>query len=151
ANGRIAVVPSTGGAIESLTDNFDEDASLVDWKGDGIYFSASRRTWAYLYRLDPTSRRIEHLAAADPWIGTSFSLNEDAARVAFVASDASHYPEVFAAETATMTPRRLTRLGDQLDGWRLGTAEVVQWTSTDGAAIEGVLRKPAGWKAGKPS
>jgi hypothetical protein len=45
-----------------------------------------------------------------------------------------------------MAPRRLTRLGDQLDGWRLGSSEVIRWISRDGAEIEGVLRKPSGWK-----
>jgi dipeptidyl aminopeptidase/acylaminoacyl peptidase len=65
----------------------------------------------------------------------------------FVAGDATHYPEVWFAR-AGEPARALTRLGDQLAGWTLGTSEVVRWTSRDGAAIEGVLRKPAGFRPG---
>src|SRR5258705_6006340 len=33
----------------------------------------------------------------------------------------------------------------QTTGWALGSREVVSWASTDGARIEGVLYKPAGY------
>jgi len=33
--------------------------------------------------------------------------------------------------------------------WRLGTAEIVKWKSQDGATIEGVLHKPAGFDASR--
>jgi len=33
----------------------------------------------------------------------------------------------------------------------LGTSEVVSWKSSDGAVIEGVLRKPAGFRPGTPA
>jgi dipeptidyl aminopeptidase/acylaminoacyl peptidase len=48
-----------------------------------------------------------------------------------------------------MQPKRLTELGKQADGWIKGTHEVVSWKSQDGAVIEGVLHKPAGFAAGK--
>src|SRR5262249_37962238 len=69
--------------------------------------------------------------------------------LAYVAGDAAHYPEVFLARTGEPGVA-LTHLGDQLQGWTLGTSETVTWRSRDGALIEGVLRKPASWKPGRP-
>jgi dipeptidyl aminopeptidase/acylaminoacyl peptidase len=148
ANTVVAVVSADGGTPEPLTREFDEDCSLVDWNRDGIYFSALQRTSAALFRLDPSSRKVTRLAPAADWVGSSFSLDRSGANVAFVWSDPRHYPEVGVAPTATMAVRTLSKLGDQLRGWPLGTAEVVRWTSKDGAAIEGVLHEPAGWRAG---
>jgi dipeptidyl aminopeptidase/acylaminoacyl peptidase len=154
ANTRIAAVPSTGGPVEALTSEFDEDANLVDWGPSGLFFSASERTSAYLYRLDPATRRISRVAPAADWAGASFSFDRDFTATAYVGSDAAHYPEVYVARIGPVSETeagatRLTRMGDQLSGWQLGTSEVVRWTSRDGASIEGVLRKPEGLKPGR--
>ncbi len=149
ANTMIAVVPAEGGAVEPLTAEFDEDCGLFDWGPDGIYFSASRRTWSHLHRLDPATRQVTRLAHADEWIGTAFSFDSGFANVAFVGSDATHYPEICVAPLATMAPKRLTDMGAQLTGWKLGTSELIRWTSRDGAEIEGVLHKPPGFRIGR--
>ncbi len=149
ANTMIAVVPARGGAVEPLTAGFDEDCGLLDWGPDGIYFSASRRTASGLHRLDPSTRRVTPRGHTSESIATGFSLDAGFANVAFVGSDATRYPEIYAAPLATMTPRRLTDMGAQLAGWRLGTSELVRWTSRDGAEIEGVLRKPPGFRSGR--
>jgi dipeptidyl aminopeptidase/acylaminoacyl peptidase len=149
ANTMIAVVAADGGTPVPLTRDFDEDVSIVDWTRDGIWFAAPQRTATALFHLDPGSRRIERHTPAADWVGGAFSLDRSGAQVAFVWSDPRHYPEIGVAPTTTMQVKTLTRLGDQLKGWPLGTTEVVRWTSRDGAAIEGVLHKPAGWTAGK--
>jgi dipeptidyl aminopeptidase/acylaminoacyl peptidase len=147
ANGMIAVVPASGGTPDVLTRAFDEDASLVAWTQAGIWFAANVTTGAYLHRLDPVTRATARVAPDEGWAGSGWNLSRDGRFMAFVAGDATHYPEVWFAR-AGEPARALTRLGDQLAGWTLGTSEVVHWTSRDGARIEGVLRKPAGWRAG---
>ena len=149
ANTMIATVPAAGGAIDPLTAAFDEDCGLADWGPDGIYFSASRRTASHLHRLDPDTRRITRLAPDDAWVGTEFSFDAGFQNVACVSSDPGHYPEIGVAPLATMAVRTVTDMGRQLAGWTLGTAELVRWTSRDGTEIEGVLRKPPGFRAGR--
>ena len=149
ANTIVAAVPAAGGAVEPLTRDFDEDVSLVDWSPAGIYFSALARTTAGLFRVDPATRQTTRIDPADGWVRSAFSFDKDWTGVAFVASDPAHYPEVAIAPIRGMYPRTLTRLGDQLAGWKLGTSEVVRWTSRDGAQIEGVLHKPHGFRPGR--
>ena len=149
ANGLIAVVPAAGGKARVLTGDFDEDAGLVAWTLDGILMSASQRTGSYLFRLDPVTRATTRLAPSEGWAGGGWNVTPDGAWVAYMAGDATHYPEVFVGRTGE-AGREVTKLGAQLAGWTLGTSEVVEWASRDGARIEGVLRKPAGWKPGGP-
>jgi dipeptidyl aminopeptidase/acylaminoacyl peptidase len=147
ANGVIAVVPASGGTPDVLTRDFDEDVGLVAWTPGGIWFVASVTTGVYLHRLDPATRTTARLAPDVGWTGTGWSLTRDGRFVAYVGGDATHYPEVYAGRTGAVASV-LTRMSDQLEGWSLGSSEVMHWTSRDGARIEGVLRKPQAWKAG---
>jgi dipeptidyl aminopeptidase/acylaminoacyl peptidase len=149
-NGMIAVVPAAGGTPSVLTRDFDEDVSLVAWTPAGLWFSANLGTGAYLYGLDSATHDATRRWPVDGWAGSGWNLTRDGRFVTWVAGDATHYPEVFVAR-AGEAGTALTTLGDQLASWTLGTSEVVSWTSRDGARIEGVLRKPSGWKPGKRS
>jgi len=150
-NGLIATVPAAGGTPTVLTSSFDENPSIVAWKPGGLFFSASQRTFSYLFRLDPESKAITRLSAVDAWVGSSFSFSRDGSRIAFLGADARSLPEVFVAPltdvagaaSRTLQPRRLTDMNAQTAGFTTSTLEVVSWKSQDGATIEGVLHKPA--------
>jgi dipeptidyl aminopeptidase/acylaminoacyl peptidase len=148
ANTMIAVVPATGGAPEPLTKAFDEDTSLVSWGAPGIFFSASSRTSASLYSLDPSTRSITRRAVSDRFIGTTFTLSADSTKTAFVGADARTYPEVYAAPVATMAPQRVSDEGSQVREWAAPIRDVISWKSQDGTKIEGVLHKPPDFKPG---
>ncbi len=149
ANGRIAVVPRAGGAPVSLTDDFDEDPSLVGWGPNGIWMAAARKTAAELFRLDPDTRGVAPVPLETAPIAFGFAFDRAFERVAFVGSSATAYPEACVAPARGGAVSRLSRLGDQVEGWALGTSELVSWRSQDGTVIEGVLRKPAGWTPGQ--
>jgi dipeptidyl aminopeptidase/acylaminoacyl peptidase len=147
-NGVVAAVARGGGPPASLTAAFDETPSLVDWGPSGIWLFAAQRTEAGLFRLDPDGRAVARVALEGAPIAFGFSFDRGFERVAFTGSSASSYPEVCIAAASGGEVRRLSRLGQQLDGWTLGTSEVVSWKSQDGTPIEGVLRKPKGWTPG---
>jgi dipeptidyl aminopeptidase/acylaminoacyl peptidase len=147
ANHGLAVIPAAGGAIEPLTASFDENPSLDAWKASGIYFSASQHTWSYLYRLDPATKTTTRLAAADQWVGSSFTLSRDGSTVAFLGADPRSMAEVYVAPATLTSPRKLTDMNAQTSAWQGSSLEVVSWKSQDGTAIEGVLHKPADFDA----
>jgi dipeptidyl aminopeptidase/acylaminoacyl peptidase len=148
-NGRIAVVPRAGGTPQSLTDAFDEDPSILDWGPGGIFVMAGQKTEVGLFRLDPETRATARVPLETAPIAFAFAFDRAFGKVAFVASSANAYPEACLASTAGGPVTRLSRLGEQVRSWALGTSEVVSWKSRDGVVIEGVLRKPAGWKPGE--
>ncbi len=146
-NARLALVPAEGGAARSITDAFDENPGFVAWRPEGIYFAGSQRTASHLFRVDPATARVTRVSAPDAFIGNAFTVAESG-RVAMVVSSPTALPEVAVAELGAkggFAPRALTAMSDQVRGLTLGTREVVSWKSKDGATIEGVLIKPAGW------
>src|SRR5215467_1229380 len=142
-NSRIAVIDSSGGPPRILSSAFDEDPNLVAWSPDGIYFSALQKTAAHLFRLDPQSGVISRITGPDDLAASGFSFTKNFKEMAFIAAEPNSYNEIYYSAVAEFHPRKLTAMGDQLTGFKLASREVIQWKSTDGATIEGVLIKPA--------
>jgi dipeptidyl aminopeptidase/acylaminoacyl peptidase len=150
-NSVIATVPASGGTPTVLSAAFDEDPQIVDWKQNGLYFAASSKTYAYLYRLDPNSKAIAKLPAPDQTVNSGFSLSKDGQTMAFLRAGARTMSELFVASGPGGTPqeKKLTDMSAQAASWPAGTLEVVSWKSQDGATIEGVLHKPADFDTSK--
>ena len=149
-NGVLAVVGAGGGAPESLTSRFDENPGLVAWTSAGIFLSASQRTWAYLYRLEPSSRQVAMHRVREDWIGQAWAVTPAGTHVAFVASGPREFPDVYVAPVATtLAPVKVSDFGAQVAAWPAHGREVVRWKSQDGAEIEGVLHKPADFQSGR--
>jgi dipeptidyl aminopeptidase/acylaminoacyl peptidase len=148
-NGYIAVVPAEGGTPRVLTDKFDESPFILDWSPAGIYFGSQQKTAAHLFRLNPETKAIEQVSNPASFSFSSFSFTSDFKQAALVAAGPNQYPEVCVTSLAQFAPRRLTAMSDQLKDFRLAKREVIQWKSTDGAMIEGVLIKPADFDPAK--
>ena len=149
ANSHVAVTAADGGAPQVLTESFDEDAGLIAWATDGIYFSGLQKTSAHLFRLNPSTRAVELVSGPANYTASQFSFTSDFKQVAFVGAGANGYPEVATSSMRPFQPKGLTTMSDQLKEFRLATREVIEWKSTDGTPIEGVLIKPAGFDPSK--
>ncbi|MGE3276581.1 MAG: prolyl oligopeptidase family serine peptidase [Vicinamibacterales bacterium] len=149
-NGEIAVTTPGSKTAEVLTADFDEDPNLLAWTKQGLFFSASQHTWAYLFRLDPSSKQVTRYAAGDQWIGSGFSVSPDSAHVAFVGAGPEAFAEIYVAPLAErLQPAQVSHAGTAIRNWPKHTREVFTWKSQDGAAIEGVLHKPADFQSGR--
>ena len=148
-NTRLAIVPAEGGTPRSVTDEFDESVGAVDWKQDGIYFSAQQKTASHLFRLDPATGKFVRVTGPDNLMAGSVSLTRDGQTMALTASSPTSLNEVFVTDVRKFAPRKLTNMTEQTQNLKLGTREVVSWKSTDGTEIEGVLIKPADFDANK--
>ncbi|MDD1713556.1 MAG: hypothetical protein LUQ69_10365, partial [Methanoregulaceae archaeon] len=106
ANPRLAVVSAEGGAIRSITDSFDEQPNLVEWTGDGIYFTALQKTAGHVFRADPKTGGISRVSTTPA--GYGMSLTADGKRAAFTVADGTQLSEVFVTDVAPWAPRKLT-------------------------------------------
>ncbi|HKW00454.1 MAG TPA: S9 family peptidase [Vicinamibacterales bacterium] len=143
----LATIPAAGGTIEPLSTAFDEDPSLIAWKGSDLYFSASQKTSASLFRLNTATKAVTAVAPKGMQIGQAFSLSAAGDAIAFIGSGPKQFPDVYTTDGATL--KKLTSLGDQTARWAQPSREVISWKSQDGATIEGVLHKPADFQAGR--
>jgi len=142
-NRRLAVIPVDGGTPRSLTEDFDENASLIDWKPGGIYFWGLQKASAHLFHVHPDQPKVTRLTSPDNLLTFDFSLTHDGQQMAFTAGSPSSLNEVFVSEVNRFAPRKLTDMTEQTRSLILGKSEVISWKSHDGTAIEGVLTKPA--------
>ncbi len=149
ANSYIAVMPAEGGTARVLTERFDESPGLIGWSTDGVYFGSLQKTSSHLFRLNPSTMAIEQVSGPANYNAAQFSFTADFRQVAFVGAGTNDYPEVYVSPVKPFQPKRLTVMSDQLKDFRLATREVIQWKSTDGTSVEGVLIKPAGFDSSK--
>src|SRR5712671_5157618 len=149
SNSRLALVSIDGGTPKSISDSFDENPGLIEWKTDGIYFAGQQKTASHLFRLDPATGKTSRVTAPDNLMAGSFSFTRAGDRMSFVAGSPSSMNEVFVSAVKTFAPRRLTDMTEQARAFTLGTREVISWKSQDGTTIEGVLIKPANFDATK--
>lgn len=142
-NTEISTIPASGGKITCLTRSFDENARLMDWKKDGIYFTAYQGMSNHLFRLSPRNTAIKRLTPADNFMLQGVSLDRKGSTMAFTYVNADKYMELYHSPVNKFKPVKLTNFSDQIAKWTLATKEAISWKSTDGAEITGVLIKPA--------
>jgi dipeptidyl aminopeptidase/acylaminoacyl peptidase len=134
---------TTAAEVRDLTQNFDEDPDALEWVPGGLYFGATQKMTAKLFRLDASNWQIRPVSADDRLIVDEASVTPDGAAIAFTADDATHLTELYVSSAKAFAPKKLTDLTAQVNAWKLGSVEVVSWKSKDGTVIEGVLHKPA--------
>ena len=140
-NDGIGIVAASGGRPSMVTADFDEDAGLLAWREEGIYFTASQRTERHLFRMTPEGSGLTRLSA-DGWVLGSVAFAAHAQKAAVTADRFERYTEVYRSPLGELALERVSDFDSQLSKFTLSKREVVSWKSTDGAAIEGVLVKP---------
>jgi dipeptidyl aminopeptidase/acylaminoacyl peptidase len=82
-------------------------------------------------------------AVRDEWVTASGQ------NLAYFAGDAQHDTDLWLADAKFENLRRLTHLNPQLDIYKMGSAQLVEWRSLDGEPLRGALLLPAGYLPGK--
>jgi dipeptidyl aminopeptidase/acylaminoacyl peptidase len=149
ANQKIAVVDADGGTPRVVSDAFDEDAELLKWGPEGIYFSGLQKMSSALYLLDPQSGKLKKTEMSGSEVAAQFTFSKDFRQVAYRGAGANQYAEVYASDLAGKAPKQLTHAGEQEAGFTVAKREVVRWKSGDGTEIEGVLYRPADFSPAK--
>ncbi|MGA3206062.1 MAG: S9 family peptidase, partial [Bryobacteraceae bacterium] len=100
ANRFISTIPVDGGTPRVLTGDFDENANLIDWASDGIYFSASQKTAAHVFRLDPSTKAIKRISGPDAYHLGGVSFTKDHRVLAGTGAAPNHFAEVITSSTS---------------------------------------------------
>jgi dipeptidyl aminopeptidase/acylaminoacyl peptidase len=146
----IDVVGVDGGTPKNLTSQFDEDAGLLDWSPDGIYFGAEQKTYSHLFRLDPSSGAVTRVTSPGNIHAFGFSFTHDFRTLAFDgATGDNQFSEIYVSSVDSFAPRKLTDISAQYARFHLATREVIEWKSGDGTTVEGILIKPANFDPSK--
>ncbi|MEI7582457.1 S9 family peptidase [Runella sp.] len=166
ANRLIATVPAEGGVPVVLSQSFDENANLLKWSAEGIWFAGFQKTASHLFLLNPDNKQITKITKPDNVVASQFSFSTDFKQTAFVMASPNRMAEIMVRDLANSTiassdksikkpgktpkaitsiadsPKNLTQMSDQLKPFKTSNREVISWKSSDGTVIEGILIKP---------
>lgn len=145
---KIARIPSVGGEIMVLSGSFDEDLNYIEWTEAGIYCLASQGVFRQLFLLDPENGKIQKLIDTPENI-YSLDFASDGRTIALRGFDRTTLPEIYLTYIDDYHPKAITRMTDQVNKWKTGSREVIDWKSKDGTSIEGILWKPADFDSSK--
>lgn len=147
-------IPVAGGEPECLTQEYEGSVDFLASNANGdLFFVGVEGLNMAVYRLDWTGKRTR---LTPPDFGGKLSppvtVSRDGARLALVREDATHAPNVWACDLHDISLVKLTQrthFTAELEGAKLGEAEIVRWTSDPGVEVEGLLIKPHGYEPGR--
>jgi dipeptidyl aminopeptidase/acylaminoacyl peptidase len=135
-----SLVNHTGDAIETVTG--------LQWLSeDTLAYTIIDHQHSKLFTIKPDgSYKKEILGEGPIFRGVSFS--GDGKRLAVSANTPEHPSELFVANTGESL-QRLTKHNPELADYALGKQEIIEWETTDGWKIQGVLLYPVDYEEGK--
>ncbi len=149
----IREVTDRGGSFRKLGADFDGSVRGGFWSEDGgtLYFGAGIKVTNQVMALDIESGEVTQVTDADASL--SVSQDDDSGVYLINYQDPSTPATAFTiSDLDDLTDRdswtQLTDVNPQVRGFALGEGVEVEWTSTDGKRVGGVLTYPAGYQEG---
>ena len=116
---------------------------MIDWGPDGIYFAAFLKGNAHVFRVNPETLAIRANQLTRCVLRSRRILHAGPSHVRGSRRGARIIFRKFSFRRPRISRRTTSRnVGDQWKQFRLTTREVIEWKSTDGTPIQGVLMKP---------
>jgi len=144
--GDVFVVGASGGEPAPLAHTPDRNATLLGWTRSGaLLVSEAWHTESGLFLLLDDGSAPRRVAGG---VIDALSLASGSDTVAYTREDTSTPEDVFVARLPDGTPRQLSDLHRDVARPPLGRTERMAWRSADGAAIEGLLTYPVGYREG---
>lgn len=145
----IREVADRGGSFRKYGASYDNSLSVGFWSedSDAIYFNAGVKVTQQLHVLDIASDRVTQIT--EERAALSVNRDDDTGVLLISYSDPATPPTVFTVADIDDISRRqawtqLVDLNPHIDEVSLGREVEVNWTSTDGNTVGGVLVYPVG-------
>jgi len=147
-------VDDRGGAFRKLGLSFDQSVRVGFWSPDSrtIYFNAGVKVTTQLHALDVETGDVRQVT--DERAALFVSEDDDSGVILINYSDPETPPTVFTVadldEVATRSAwTQLVDVNPQVSDVALGEEVEVNWTSSDGKTVGGVLVYPVGYEQGQ--
>ena len=145
----LQVVSVADRKTKTLPETPDRQPTLIGWSHDGtrLFFTETRGTLSRLSAMHVESGKIEELFAGSELV-RAFELNATGSAFGFVREAPQKAPEACVSPTNRFVATQVSQANAHLPKAPLGKVEVLQWKSTDGQVIEGLLTYPVDYKPG---
>ena len=145
----LQVVSVADRKTKTLPETPDRQPTLIGWSHDNtrLFFTETRGTLNRLSAITIESGKIEELFAGSELV-RAFELNVTGSAFGFVREAPQKAPEACVSPTEHFAATQVSQANAHLPKAPLGKVEVLQWKSTDGQVIEGLLTYPIDYKPG---
>jgi len=150
----LRAVADAGGRWKKLGGDFDGDIRPSFWSPDGktIYFTGGIGATEQLCALSTETGKTTQLTREKAAL--LVTQDDETQKILINYSDPVTPPNIYTVASADQVAnrsawQRLTDSNPQVAQMALGETEAVQWKSSDGKMVEGVLVKPVGYEKGK--
>jgi dipeptidyl aminopeptidase/acylaminoacyl peptidase len=147
-------VGQRGSAFRKIGSGYDGGISPSFWSDDGrtIYFNDGTKVTNQLFSLDVASGEVRQLTHERAALGVS--KDDDTGTLLIDYSDPATPPTLFTVDALADVVdrsrwRQLVDANPQVAELALGREVEVEWTSTDGKTVGGVLVYPVGYREGE--
>jgi len=146
---RVFVVKPGGPDARPLAETFDLKPAIVGWTkpGDRVLVSEVQRTINRFSALPLDGGPAIDISPAGLMV-VQPSINSTHTHLGFVSETVDRPPEAFVGAVSAFNPQQVSQVQD-LPQLPTGDTAAVQWKSTDGREIEGLLTLPVGHKVGE--
>ncbi len=146
-NSRLFIYDMKTKTSHEIAKDIDEQRYVVRWHKSGLYIGAQEKTKQKIFTVDVKTGAAKWVPLAlDIINSTSFSKNTD--DIVLTGRNYADLVEVFSGKL-NQPLKKITNNNAQIAGWNTPINEIIQWKSTDGADIEGILLKPRNYDAKK--
>ncbi|HSF18226.1 MAG TPA: S9 family peptidase [Vicinamibacteria bacterium] len=145
---RVQLIPASGGQPEPLAESYDQQPSIVGWSGDGarVYITEIHRTVSRLSALPRDGGQPVDVTPPDRMVDGA-NLNDTGTHFGFSSESMDTPPEAFVSNVARFEAVRVSEV-QRLPELPLGRTDIIEWSSTDGTRVEGLLTYPVDYREG---
>lgn len=125
--------------IKPLTRDFNPSIESISWnRSDGnIYFTAEDRDYCSLFRVNPSTGKIENLKASEEYV-SSFAVASSAPTLVYIGEGATNSDRLYSLNTKNLRQTLLEDLSaERLDGIRIGECKAWKFLTSRGDSIGG--------------
>lgn len=146
-NNRLFIYDTGTKQSREIANDIDEQKFVADWNTYGLFITALEKTKQKLFSADTKTGKTNVVAVPLDLVGSiSFSKNTD--KISVTGRNHAGLNEIY-LWGLNKPLKKITNSTAQITGWNTPHNEVIEWKSTDGATIEGVLLKPQNYDAKK--
>lgn len=153
-NNQICVAETSPLETHCLSNTFNQNPFILGWnsKSDAVLvLDAYKSVGYYIYAIYMNAAKpVKLISTIDGFIEPlTISLNKNHTALGFGYESITSAPEVFTSFVEPFQLTQISHLNDTKQNPSFGNTKVIQWTSSDGMNIEGLLLTPKNYDANK--
>lgn len=144
------IISASGGMPKKLADTYDElPINIVGWssRDDKIYITERYHTYTNIIALFVDGEKSVIMSEKNKLLKGA-TLDKTGLKLAFSMQDSATPIEAFVSNVKNFSPRQVTHVNKNIKIRKWARTKIIQWKSTGGKTIEGLLTYPIDYHAG---